>query len=39
MWAYEKKLQFPIDIKKKDLKMAKNIITQLGKCYYGRYNK
>lgn len=30
MWAYEKKLQFPIDIKKKDLKMAKNIITQLG---------
>ena len=25
-----KKLQFPIDIKKKDLKMAKNIMTQLG---------
>lgn len=30
MWVYEKKLQFPIDIKKKDLKMAKTIITQLG---------
>ena len=30
MWKYEKKLQFPIDIKKRDLKMAKNIITQLG---------
>ena len=30
MWKYEKKLQFPIDIKRKDLKMAKNIITQLG---------
>ncbi len=30
MWKYEKKLQFPIEIKRKDLKMAKNIITQLG---------
>jgi spore coat protein JC len=30
MWVYEKKLQFPVDIKKKDLRMAKNIITQLG---------
>lgn len=30
MWKYEKKLQFPINIKKKDLKMAKYIITQLG---------
>ena len=30
MWAYQKKLQFPIEIKNKDLKMAKNIITQLG---------
>ena len=30
MWKYEKKLQFPVDIKKRDLKMAKNIITQLG---------
>ena len=30
MWAYEKKLQFPIDIKKKDLKMAKYLVTQYG---------
>src|SRR5574344_2556396 len=30
MWVYEKKLQFPVDVKRKDLKMAKNIITQLG---------
>ena len=30
MWAYQKKLQFPVDIKNKDLKMAKNIITRLG---------
>ena len=30
MWKYEKKLQFPVDIKKRDLKMAKNIITHLG---------
>ena len=30
MWTYQKKLQFPVDIKNKDLKMAKNIITQLG---------
>ena len=30
MWIYEKKLQYPVDIKRKDLKMAKNIITQFG---------
>ena len=30
MWSYQKKLQYPNNIKKKDLKMAKNIITQLG---------
>lgn len=30
MWKYVKALEFPINIKKKDLKMAKNIITQLG---------
>ena len=30
MWAYKKMLQFPINIKKKNVKMAKNIITQLG---------
>jgi len=30
MWAYQKRLQFPIDIKKKDVKMAKAIISQYG---------
>jgi spore coat protein JC len=30
MWLYEKKLQYPVDIKRKDLRMAKNIITQSG---------
>ncbi len=30
MWAYQKRLQFPVEIKKKDLGMAKNIVTQLG---------
>ena len=30
MWKYEKKLQFPVDIKHKNVKMAKYIITQNG---------
>lgn len=30
MWIYEKKLQYPVNIKNKDLKMAKYIITQYG---------
>lgn len=30
MWAYEKKLQFPINIKKRDLKMAQLIVAQYG---------
>ena len=30
MWKYEKKLQYPVNIKRKDLKMAKTIITQYG---------
>ncbi len=30
MWKYEKKLQFPVNITKKDLKMAKYILTQYG---------
>jgi len=30
MWKYEKRLQFPVDIKKKDLRMAKLLITQYG---------
>ena len=30
MWSYSKKLQYPIDIKKKDIEMAKYIVTQFG---------
>lgn len=30
MWKYEKKLQYPVNIKKKDLNMAKCIMTQYG---------
>ena len=30
MFAYEKKLQFPVAITKKDLKMAKLLVTQYG---------
>jgi spore coat protein JC len=30
MWKYEKKLQYPINIKKKDLRMARYLVTQYG---------
>lgn len=30
MWVYEKKLEYPVKIKSKDIRMAKNIITQYG---------
>lgn len=30
MWKYEKRLQYPINIKKKDLRMAKVLVTQYG---------
>lgn len=30
MWKYEKRLQYPINIKRKDLKMAKILLTQYG---------
>ena len=30
MWKYEKKLQYPINIKKKNLRMAKVLVTQYG---------
>lgn len=33
MWKYEKKLLFPINITKKDLKFAKSLITQYGGPY------
>ena len=30
MWTYEKKLQFPVNIKNPDPKLAQVIISQLG---------
>ena len=30
MWSYEKRLQYPVNIKKPDAKAAKVIITQFG---------
>ena len=30
MWTYEKKLQFPVNIKQTNSKLAKAIITQYG---------
>ena len=30
MWCYEKELEYPINIKNKDLKMAKTLLAQLG---------
>jgi spore coat protein JC len=30
MWTYDKKLEYPIKIKRPDPRMAKNIITQYG---------
>ena len=30
MFIYEKKLQYPVNIKKKDLKMAKYLMSQYG---------
>lgn len=30
MWAYEKKLQYPVKIKTPNAKLAKVIISQLG---------
>lgn len=36
MWIYEKKLEFPVNIKSKDLKMAQVLMTQYGGPYYNR---
>ena len=35
MWAYEKRLQYPVDIKTRDPKIAQIIISQYGGllCY------
>ena len=30
MWVYEKKLEYPVDIKRRNLKFAKILITQFG---------
>ena len=30
MWKYEKKLEYPVNITKKDLKMAKSLLAQYG---------
>ena len=30
MWLYEKKLEYPVNIKRKDLKMAKSLLAQYG---------
>lgn len=30
MWLYEKKLQYPVRVSKKDLPMAKFLLTQFG---------
>lgn len=33
MWAYEKKLQYPVNIKRCNPELAKIIITQYGGAY------
>ena len=30
MWKYVKSLEYPVNIKKKDLRMAKYLVTQYG---------
>ena len=30
MWKYEKRLQYPVNIRKRNLKLAKCILTQYG---------
>lgn len=36
MWKYIKSLEYPVNIKKKDLKMAKYLVTQYGGSYINR---
>lgn len=38
MWSYEKRLQFPVNIKKPDPKAAQIIISQYGGPYVYRGN-
>lgn len=37
MWAYQKKLQYPVNIKRKNLRLAKCITSQYG-GYAGELN-
>ncbi len=40
MWIYEKKLQFPINIKNPDARLAKIMLEQYGGAYSNRvYDK
>lgn len=34
MWIYQKKLQYPVNIKNKDLRMAKYLLTQYGGPFF-----
>lgn len=36
MWKYVKSLEYPVNIKKKDLKMAKYLVTQYGGSYINK---
>ena len=36
MWKYEKKLEYPINITKKDLNLAKSMMAQYGGPYLKR---
>lgn len=36
MWKYVKSLEYPVNIKKKDLRMAKYLVTQYGGTFYNR---
>lgn len=39
MWQYEKKLEYPVNIKNPDPRMAKLIITQYGGAYGFNYTQ
>lgn len=39
MFVYEKKLQYPVNIKQTNAKLAKIIITQYGGAYSETYKK
>lgn len=36
MWKYVKSLEYPVNIKKKDIRMAKYLVTQYGGTFYNR---